>query len=273
MPSQRDVVRNYQRASVDIRKRVERVARRAWGSLDNYRKADIDRLVDMVLPQVLAGEKTAAQLTDAYLSSLAGVAARGVDERQVTGAALRGVDPDQVYRRPAKEVYMALSDGKSLDQAADAGLVRLLDLVNTDVELARRAQEQISMLRGNLRYYRRVLSVGSENGNCGLCVIASTQRYKVGNLKPIHPGCGCGVAPFATNQDPGQVLNEELLEQAHDVIGGDVHYNRSGRSVEFPDGTKRDYKDIMIRQHGEYGPTLTWKDQAFTGPNDLNFAA
>jgi hypothetical protein len=31
----------------------------------------------------------------------------------------------------------------------------------------------------------------------------------------------------------------------------------------------RDAAQVRISDHGEYGPTLTWRDQAFTGAADI----
>ena len=114
MPTQSEGIRNYQRMTKQIRDRLDSYARTAWKSLGTYRDSDIDRLVELIVPQILAGERTMANLTDAYLSGLAGHAAIGVDTTAVSGRALRGVPPEDVYRRPGKTVWNELSKGKSV---------------------------------------------------------------------------------------------------------------------------------------------------------------
>lgn len=265
MPTPPEVIRNYQTASAAIRDRLERFARRAWASLGEYRDADIDRLVELIAPQVLAGQRTMAQLTDAYLSALSGHAAVGIDLAAVTGS--RGVPIDEVYRRPGVTVWTALAAEKTPTVAIAEGLRRLLSLVATDVELAQRVQEQATLGASGQQFYRRVLT-GSEH--CAKCVIASTQRYRVGTLKPIHPGCDCDVATIAGDSDPGHVLNEELLEKMHELV--DLQFGNNDRGARiFTDaqGRELDYRDLMVREHGEYGPTLTWRKDQFTGPDDL----
>ena len=77
---------------------------------------------------------------------------------------------------------------------------------------------------------------------------------------PIHPGCSCGVEPL---DDPGvQVIDPARLEQTHsDVADFAGSADRTGRHI--------DYRKITVRRHGEYGPTLSWRKDAFTGPADL----
>lgn len=273
MPPPTEVVTNYLTASNRIRARLERIALAAWTGLGSYRDADIDRLVDMLAPQVVAGQRTIAQLTDAYLAALMRTQALGVADAVVTTA--RGVPAAEVYRRPGVEVWTALSEGKPFATARDLGAQRLISLVRTDLQLAQRAQEHVALMSGPVGGYRRVL-----NGerDCMLCVIASTQRYHKADLKPIHPGCDCGVAPIEGG-DPGQVINEALLEEAHDLISQGMQglSDRGardlgvGKVVKYADGTRlADYTDlILVREHGEYGPTLTWRADSFTGPGDL----
>jgi hypothetical protein len=46
--------------------------------------------------------------------------------------------------------------------------------------------------------YRRI----PNSGACDLCLIAAQNRYSTGQLMPIHPHCGCGVAPITARHDP-----------------------------------------------------------------------
>lgn len=255
-----------------VRQRIEDYVRTVWTALGSHRDADVERMIRMVVPKVEAGQLQVARLTDAYLARLAGRAPRGVDQADVTGAAARpGTTPDEVYRRPAVATYTALSEGKPYSTAVDLGLARLVSIAATDLQLAMRRQEQASM-RGLFPYYRRVVT----GRGCALCAIASTQRYHVGDLKPIHPGCHCTVAPGLANGDPGRVLNGGRLEAIHDAILEQVgERDRGARdlSIGKTDAQGRPLSDftelIVTHEHGEYGPTLAWRSDGFTGPRDV----
>src|SRR5690606_24150496 len=162
---------------------------------------DIDRVVDAVTPVALGGQQRIVALTDAYMAALATVSGypqtpEGIPAAAATGAALRGVEPREVYRRAGVTVWTALAEQESL---------------STDLQLARTHAAQWRQSRDSTVVgYRRVLSSGR---NCALCVIASTQRYNRGELMPIHPGCGCTVAEIRGSVDPGQVIDQQRLDE------------------------------------------------------------
>lgn len=266
MPTQAEIVVAYQAQTKRIRDEHRAYVLAVWASLASYREADIARMLQLLLPRVIGAQRAIAQLTEVYAAALGGFEPRPINEHRVTGAALRGVDPEEVYRRPARTIYAALAEGKPFDEAVERGKRRMESIAATDLQLAMRAQERESFEGRGWQFYRRVLT-GEEN--CALCILASTQRYRVGTLKPIHPGCDCESAPIGSAGDPGQIINAERLEQIHQMLGADTAYNRSGRSVKFPDGTIRDYKDVIVREHGEYGPTLTWRGHKHTGTADI----
>lgn len=256
MPDLQDA---YRRQAAGIRTRIEQVIRRSWAGLPSYRDRDMDAWVAATLPLVLAAQRQMATLTDAYLARLAGQAVRGLDLAKVTGAALRGVPPAAVYRRPAVTVYTALSKGRSVEFAGRMGLTRALSIVATDVQLAKTHTARISQQARGVRYFTRVLSGGK---NCALCVIASTQRYHVGDLAPIHPGCNCDVADAVADADPGQVIDPDLLDEAHRAVA-----EATGRSVDFS-GRDVDYRKlVVVHDHGEIGPVLALAGQHFDGPS------
>lgn len=255
-PSPERTVRGYQAAVQQVRTRVERYALTIWGSLGDYREADIDRMVSLVLPAALAGQRQVAGLTDAYLASLLGRTARaGVDPALVTGAAVRGgVDPAEVYRRPGSAIYVALSKGDALPVAIAKGQRRLLSVVGTDLQLAKRLQQDQSMGQAGVQHYRRVLT-GTEH--CALCPIAAQQLYNVGTLLPIHPGCDCDVEPD-TESSVAEVLNSQAPTA-----------NAEAELVARGIATEPTLELLAVHQHGEYGPTLAWAGDHFTGPGDL----
>ena len=273
MPPQADeatvrLVNAHQSAVAQVRARVESFIRRVWAGLGSYRDADIDRFVDAVVPVVLAGQRQIAQLTDVYLAAMAakvfGGPPRpvGVPAEAVTGTALRGVDPREVYRRPGVTVWTALSEGKSFDEAREEGLARAVLLALTDLQLARTHTARSILARDDRVVGHRRTLTGAEN--CGLCVVASTQRYHKADLQPIHPGCDCGVEPIYGTEDPGQVIDPDTLENVHEVI--QERFGVSDRGARDP----IDYRKVLtVREHGELGPVLTVSRHLFTGPNDF----
>ncbi|MFG2468718.1 hypothetical protein ACGFXB_25130 [Streptomyces canus] len=252
----------YDAVSTSLRARVISFVLAAFDSLGNYRDADADAFVEHVLPTVLAAQAQMGQLTDAYLSAMIGdmlgttQAAAGVRLAE----ALRGVEPAEVYRRPFVTAYTALSQGKSYAEALGEARTRLLSITETDMQLARTHAARQSMERGGAQFFRRRLT-GTKN--CALCTLASTQRYRVENLMPIHPGCDCKVEPLVGNKDPGQIIDEATLKAAHAAVAKGVgQSDASGRAP--------DYRDVIItRQHGEYGPLLAVRRHEFTGPDDV----
>jgi hypothetical protein len=260
--------------SSQVRDRVLTFATALWGSSASLRDADVDRLVARLVPVVEGGQLQVANLTNAYIQRVAELeglkaAVADVDRDQVIG--YRGVPAADVYRRPAVATYSALATGKSFSDAREEGLHRLASIVSTDLQQARTRQARAGYAVAGFDYAVRVLS-GAEN--CALCVIASTQRYNAGSLMPIHPGCDCGERGVRAGRDPGQVIDQKLLDAAYAQI--DVKLAGGEPSPEL--GQKRtaagkplsDLTDLIItREHGELGPTLTWRQDHFTGPDAL----
>ena len=252
----------YDALSAGLRGRLISFVLSAFDSLGEYRDADAAAFIERVLPIVLATQQQMGMLTDAYLSSmiadmLGGAAApAGV----ALSEELRGVPPDEVYRRPFVQTWSALAAGKPFADAVAQGRTRLLSITETDLQLARTHAARESMEHGGAKFFRRRLGSGK---NCALCTIASTQRYRVENLMPIHPGCHCKPEPLPGDRDPGQVIDEDLLKEAHDAIARDLgESDRGGRAP--------DYRKVIItREHGEYGPLLAVRRQNFTGPDDI----
>lgn len=274
MPGQRELVLAHQQQVEQVRASVDRVAVAAWASLGAYRGPNIDQLVRLIVPRIQVAQVRVASITDAFLAALAGERPAGVDPELVSGSApRRGTDPEDVYRRPGGSVYKALAEGKPLPDAAKAGEARLVSLARTDLQLGMRQQEQRSLERYGFTYYTRVLT---GNENCALCVVTSTRRYLTGDLKPIHPGCDCTVASTTAKADPGEVVNRERLENLYDVVEAELQVRdpsaRSlGRGKTDANGAPlSDFTDLMVvRDHGEYGPTLAWRNDAFTGPGAI----
>ncbi|MBT2412629.1 hypothetical protein J7I94_19035 [Streptomyces sp. ISL-12] len=239
---------------------------RSFSGLGTWRDADVRRFQRQALPVVLAGERQIANLTASYLEQLY----RDVEPRaprvsldldEVTGMALRGVDPVDVYERPFKQVWTALSNRASFDDALGQGGHRLETILKTDLQLARtHTVRKVSYSLSKIKYTVRELY---GEYDCALCIVASTQRYHKADLAPIHPGCDCIVKTVTADYDPGQIIDEAKLEQIHDAVEAALGTSdRGGRAV--------DYRKILVtNEHGEIGPVLGFAGQRFTGPDDI----
>ena len=237
-----------------IRQQITAFGQAYWDSLPHYRTSAVEDMIQAITPRVTAGQLRIADLTRAYLAQCARelgwkVVLPPIDQDEIRSA--RGVDPRVVYRRPAVDVYTALAAGKPLPQAAAEGRLRLTQLIGGDMQLAKVHASRQSM-RGypeEGQFYRRVLT-GREN--CALCVVASTQRYYRDDLMPIHPGCDCGVQPLPPGLAVNQVIDEDLLEQVHQITADRLGVSDRG-------GRNPDYRKLLtVSEHGEYGPTLSW---------------
>lgn len=237
-----------------IRTQITAFGEAYWDSLPHYSASAVEDMIEAITPRVIAGQLRVADLTRAYLARCAvelgwKVVLPPIDQDEIIGA--RGVDPRTVYRRPAVDVYTALAAGKPLPQAAAEGRLRLTQLIGGDMQLAKTHASRQSMQAypSAGQHYRRVLT-GRES--CALCVVASTQRYHRGDLMPIHPGCDCGVQPLPPGLAVDQVIDEDLLEQVHQIT--EYRLGTSDRGGRTPDYRKL----LTVREHGEYGPTLSW---------------
>lgn len=230
-------------------------------------QAQIQRFIAQVTPLAAGAQRAMASLVAAQMDSLFPRSGITIPPEAVSGALnLRGVDEQELYDRAFRDIAYALSRGKTLGEALAAGQRRFQSIVTTDLELAKThaALDYMQRAAENPRWgivgYRRVLS--NNPNHCALCVLASTQRYTVAGLMPIHPGCGCSVMPITGSQDPGLVINEELAKQVHDIVRRDL-----GESYVDPGGRLGDshYRDIVItNDHGELGPVLGVRNHKFT---------
>lgn len=200
---------------------------------------------------------TVANLTRA-LEDIGAAPGRPVAAPDVSS--VRGVAPSDVYLRPFQQVWTDLSLNKDLEVAVDAGEKRLESLIATDLQLSktRAAQAVMSKAKGPA-LYQRVLR---GEHDCAKCIITSTRVYTKAELLPIHPGCDCDVEPIG-NIASFKAEAQQRLVDAHDLVA-----TQFGDDVANPSGIG--YADlIVVREHGEYGPTLAIRGQHFTGPADI----
>lgn len=250
--------------------------------LGDWRDDDYETYLRLLQPRLDGVKVQAGRLQAAYYAQVAELTGQAYTAVAVTSASvntqtLRGVANNEVYRRPFVAMYTALAQGKSVGDAITEGAARAFSLGATDVKLSTtHSGRAVRQSNDNIVGYRRVLAGGR---NCALCVIASTQRYTVGELQPIHPGCSCGEEPIYGNFDPGQVIDAELLEETQELVARELEIDadRGARDaglskvIQSADGEKlADYTELIItRNHGEYGPTLGFRDQNFTSARDI----
>lgn len=289
----------YQQAVVRVRTQLVAFITAVWRALGVYRNAQMAEFITQVTPVVLGAEQQMVSLTAAYL---AGQRAYGlgvgmnpvyVDPVTVTGSVLRnGTSMEDVYSRPFHLVwrdiaagqdardahYAALDRGLSqaeapplpadtfIDDAITRGLDRVVLTAVTDLQLAKTHTAREVMARdGQTVGYRRVLEGAY---SCGLCIVASTVRYHMGDLLPIHPACDCSVSPIYGDHDPGRTINEQALADVHAAVF-DRFGSMSPGGREFGPATASGrallYRDLLVKHdHGEIGPVLGVRGQDFT---------
>lgn len=254
-----------------IRSRLDRYVLDRWNQTPAWRDENLPALLNDIIPAVNAAERAMVDQTTAYTAATRAVATGRPfrpptpDYRDTTGTALRGVEPDELFRRPQKVLNYQLSIGATVAAAVTAGGRRLSSLATTNVQLAK---TRTIAKQGTTDFYRRVLT---GNENCALCVIASTQRYRMGGLAPIHPGCDCDWEEL--HGQPPLVIDQELLNHTHAAIAekfGDSDLWAQDLGLGKRDAKDRpvsDYTELIItRQHGELGPVLSWRKDHFRGP-------
>jgi hypothetical protein len=186
-------------AQARLRALAEHGVTAAWNGLSGYDEEDVERFLTRALPVVSAAQLQSVALTDAFLAMAVGRSPLGVGGEHLTGAAVRGgTEPEEVYRRPFVTVWSALKAGSQWDNAVAAGLARVTASAAVDVQLAMRSTlREIGEADDAITGYERV----PDGGACDLCLMASTQLYRVSVLQPIHNRCGCGVDVLRATDD------------------------------------------------------------------------
>ena len=239
-------------------------------NLGSWRDEDVTRFQDQALPTLRAAQQTLGNLTAAYIAeALSQEAGRRIPPATLSPADVtnlrRGVDEAEVYRRPFVRLYTGLSRGDRMRDSIEAGSVRLAELAETDLQMthATAANRALKAAPADVEpvAWRRVLQGPA---SCGLCVIASTQRYLVEQLNPIHPGCDCTVEPLFAHG--AAVLDRDLLERLHDAVFDLTgQADRGGRAI--------DYRDLMVstvQTHGEVGAVLVRPRDRFSRPQGID---
>lgn len=247
-----------------------------------------DRAVAALSSQIGRLVAASQRLTAASTASYLGRASSEITGGQVRPGGLAdlsqlraGVSPAKVYERLANQYRYELSPASAVKPLAAAApssptapppvptpaevLTKVVNraevMVDTDVTLAMRKQAQRFMTTHQAIGYRRIIHPElSRTGTCGLCIAASDRVYKRAELMPVHGRCGCTVLPVVRGQDPAGVINNLDLARLYRDAGG------TGAA----ELKKQRYS---VNQHGELGPVLTAKGDAFRGPGEVAAAA
>lgn len=261
-----EITKGYQALSANYVDEAGAIAGNTFRNLGKWRDEDIATFVEQVSVPLQGIKRNAASSAIAYHEQVAKISKRvfkapSLSDLDLSMSALRnGANVNQVYGRPFVQMRMALAKGESFTDALDLGSRTATSFARTEVQLSRRQASLFARkANDNIVGFLRTLS-GSEN--CALCYVASTQRYRKGDLLPIHPACDCGEMPIYGDTDTGQIIDQQLLDQSHEAVGQRFGIDVGGRDP--------DYRKIMIRDHGEMGPMLTVRGQKFTGPNSLD---
>lgn len=263
----------YRDFQQELRRRSTLALMAVWKSLGSYNEADVERFLTQARPIVEGARQASARSTEVYLSSYTDAGPRGLPAPEIR----RGATVDDVYRRPFEQVWRDLGAGRPWADAVRHGQARAVSTLNTDIQLASTHTTRMWIdTQPAVTGYRRVLGPGD---NCGLCIAASSQRYRVHDLMAIHNNCGCVVVPLYDGERPSRDAYEEVLElsefrpdlgdpyETHARVLSRVRMDGGGR-----DGPRILHRhgersttlpEVRIREHGELGPTLTDASHSF----------
>lgn len=261
-----DPLTAFTRNRATLHQRVIEALVRLFLGLDVWR--DPQPFMSQAVPLIHGAQTALVALTDAYIAALlsldldTAMPPAGVDPGPII-AATRGNDvtAEQVYTRPFHEVWSALGEKRRLSEAVGLGAIRVREIAETDLQIthahAARAAMTGSPARAQITGWRRMLKGET---SCALCVIASTQRYTVEQLNPIHPGCDCEVAPIIGKVR--HVIDRELLDRAQAATKDLLGFHPAREQL-------RNVTLQITREHGEHGTVLVNPRHRFTGPGDI----
>jgi len=260
VPASAALVARYGTRYDAIRRQVGVAVLRLWdrfGAID-----DLDAFAAPAAELSAAAQAQTAAVVDAYLASYLDTTPVGVEP-----VIRNGADLVDVYRRAGVTARYRISQGADFDTAMAAARARAQNLATTDVVLAHQGAAAEVLAERRVVGYRRVLTGGS----CKLCATASTQRYHADRLMPIHGHCDCRIAPIVGDDDPGHIINHQLLDRLQQ--SGPQYWKAKG----FVDADGNPVNpteiasvtDTAVREHGELGPMLTDARDTFTGPSGI----
>lgn len=260
-------VDQYAAHSEALKKQLETALRALYVGQNLYSTATVTQIGAQAANSSDAQAIVMAGLASQYVATTTGIVTGDpLSAPSLLLPALRnGADMTKVFQRPAKLYRRLKAQGVDQEEALARALDLVSALVDTNMTLAQRAAYTAAMekLEGTagITGYRRVVHPElAKTGSCGLCVVASDQKYKTSQLMPLHPGCNCTVLPIIGDLDPGASLNEVSLSDLYAAAGSTHAHDLINTKV-------------VVHEHGEYGPVLWVKGQKFTSLDDLQQAA
>lgn len=275
------VVAAYQQQTAAVAAQLAAALTALWLALPEYRAKQAREFAAQAVELVQAAMGHMQSITTAYLATMSGLGGGsftpGTSKTLGITDVRNGVDPLEVYQRPFHLVWRRLHDlqpldGPKIEQAITSGIDRAVQLAKTDVQLAKTHTAKADMARNrSIVGYRRELEGAF---SCALCIVASTRRYHKAELMPIHPACDCQPVPIFEGQNVNMNLDPALLEAVHATVaqqfGADSTAAQNIRGAFKKNGDPVLYRDVLItHDHGELGPVLSVRGQAFTGPADI----
>lgn len=265
MAAEAAVIENYRATAAEIRARTLSYLDAAWHQVEiDLRDATVDRFGAQAAVVTDAAQYRIAVATDVYLAQTQTLATGtptapvGLAPETTSTESLRGVSSETVWARPGQTVWSELARHATVSRALAQGRNRTHELADTDLQLAHTHAAQEVLKRRGLEWFQRVPRGGR---SCELCLLASTQRYHVGDLMPIHTHCHCAVAGIAGRTDPGHVIPADQQDAVSAVI------EAATGSADLTAEAYRRY--VVVHEHGEIGPVLAVRGQSFAGPSAL----
>jgi hypothetical protein len=232
----------YGRRLKAVEARVKNTARAAWG----FQQGDFDAAYEQWLPlasiAVTEGQRENLRLTagylSAYLTSETGRFTRppAIDPAPWVGSSQNGRPFRDAYRDTVVDAKVAISEGKTVEEASNIALKTALTMVSLDTyEAARGPFHEVLPSISAVIGFRRV----SNGETCAAClgledgtVLPSEDTFE------IHPGCDCvgepviGDLPERVSRPTGtekfrelppEIQNESIgIKAAEAVRNGDV---------------------------------------------------
>jgi hypothetical protein len=225
---------------------------RLWLGLGSWHKSDVPRFQRDALPVLAGTQQALGQLVAVHVSRQASVAldkplAPPVLPPSLLTDVRSGVTLAEEYARPFEQVWWHLSQGADLPTAVDRGQDRLGSLLDIDTQVTEARAAQAAMEATGATWWRRV---PQGEKTCLLCLVASTQRYHVGELKAVHNGCDCTSEPQYTPKPADRVIDDQLLLDAYAAVKA-----QTGRVITSGPILRTLLAD-MTDYHSEYGPIL-----------------
>jgi hypothetical protein len=169
----------------------------------------------------------------------------------------------EVHQRPVTQYVWARRNGATDTESDEAFKERLRAIAQADILAAEREEaERILQATPEVIGYRRIIHPErSRSGTCGLCAVAATQFYRVGELMPIHPPIDyCDVAPVTATSDPGLKLNRDDLRDIYLAAGGT---DEDGTAYESTRAEELLNVRVTVQENGELGPLLVKRGDHF----------